>query len=309
MWRGSFLVCQVKMRVMSENDNFRAAVVMVLTMACYTLNDTFMKSVSGELPLGQAIFMRGCMVSVLVGVYAWRSGQLRVRIGKSDWWLTGWRVLGEALAAGLFLTAVFNMPLANATAILQIVPLAVTLAGAAFLGEPLGWRRITAILVGFAGVVLIVRPGADGFNVYAICALASVAAVVLRDLATRSLSAKVPSATVALIGAAGVAVLGALMGLGEQWVVPYPGSMLRLLGSALFLLAAYMLTIYVMRIGEIGYVAPFRYTGLIWALILGWLVFGEWPDAITLIGCAIIVGSGVYTVLRGQRVKRQAKGA
>lgn len=284
------------------SDNMRAAGLMTLAMAAITINDTFLKAVSDELPLGQALFLRGVLTSALLALYGWHRGVLTLGLAHADWRLIWLRALAESLAAFFFLTALFNMPLANATAILQILPLAVTLAGAVFLGEQLGWRRISAILVGFLGVLLILRPGPDGFNLYALYAVVAVAAIAARDLMTRGLSRQVPSITVALVGSLGVTLLGAGLGLAEDWSVPGPLAWAQLFGSSLFLLAAYITSVSVMRIGDVGFVAPFRYTALVWALILGLIVFGEWPTALTLLGAAIVAGSGIYTILREQRL-------
>jgi drug/metabolite transporter (DMT)-like permease len=186
--------------------------------------------------------------------------------------------VGEIGAAWFFITALFHLPLANVTAIIQTIPLAVTLAGALFLREPLGWRRFTAILVGFAGVLLIVRPGTEGFTLYSVYALISVLFVTIRDLATRRLSASVPSFTVAISAAAGVGLFGAAGDTARQRLgrgLPRAG--LFLAGASLFIVGGYIFSVMVMRVGDLATVAPFRYTSLIFALLLGFVFFGEWP--------------------------------
>ena len=186
------------------NDNVRGALLMMGSMAFFTFNDACMKALSDEIPLFQAIFMRGLATTVLMGVLATFLGGLRFAFSGRDWRLIALRTVAEVAAAYFFVTALFNMPIANATAILQALPLTVSLAGAVFLGEVIGWRRITAILVGFVGVLMIVKPGAAGFNTYALYALTTVGMVTIRDLAARRLSANVPSLTVALVAAAAV---------------------------------------------------------------------------------------------------------
>jgi S-adenosylmethionine uptake transporter len=282
----------------SASDNTYAAGLMTLSMAAFTINDTFLKALSDEVPLSEALFLRGCMTSALIVWLAWQQGVLTLRIAAADRARIGLRAVAEAGAAFFFLTALFSMPIANATAVLQALPLTVALASALFMGERLGWRRMAAILVGLAGVMLILRPGPDGFTLHALSALLAVAAITARDLLTRGLSGQVPSVMVALVGSVGVTLLGAALGAADQWVWPSLRAWLQLSGSALFILAAYLLSIMVMRVGDIGFVAPFRYTGLIWALVLGLLVFGEWPDALTLLGAAIVAGTGIYTILR-----------
>ena len=211
----------------------------------------------------------------------------------------------RSAAAWFFITALFHLPLANTTAIIQTIPLAVTLAGALFLREPLGWRRFTAILVGFAGVMLIVRPGTEGFNAYSVYALISVLFVVLRDLSTRRLSSDVPSFTVAISAAVGVGLFGGVGALTEPWVPVSTPAALVLAGASLFIVGGYIFSVMVMRVGDLATVAPFRYTSLIFSLLLGLAFFGEWPTALTLFGAAIVAGSGIYTLLRERQLRRR----
>ena len=149
----------------------RGAGFMIGSMTAFTVNDVFMKGLSGSLPLSQSIFLRSLLVIVLLGCFAWMQGALRFKPKPRDLKLVLMRAAAEIAAIYLFLTALFNMPIANATAILQALPLTVTLAGALFLGEAVGWRRIAAIVIGFIGVLFIVQPGSDGFTIYAIYAL------------------------------------------------------------------------------------------------------------------------------------------
>ncbi|MBM9593538.1 DMT family transporter [Roseitranquillus sediminis] len=286
-------------------DNLRGAALMTVSMAAFTINDTFMKSLSDELPLFQALLLRGIAVSILLAGAAWSTGALRMAIGRRDAFFIGLRTLGEIGAAYFFITALFNAPLANMTAILQALPLTVTLAGALFLREPIGLPRLVAIVIGFFGVLLIVRPGAAGFDVYALYGVAAVMGVTIRDLATRRISAPVPSVTVALAGSLGVALFAAVGATGTDWQPMSARATLQLGGSCLFLIAGYLLSVAVMRSGEIGFIAPFRYTGLVWALALGYLVFGDWPDEITLAGAGIVVSTGVFTLWRERRLRRR----
>jgi len=287
---------------MPLSDNARAALLMMGSMAAFTVNDTFMKSLNGHLPLFQAIFLRGLVTILILGGIAQLRGQLKLRLPRRDAGLLALRSLGEAGAAYFFITALFNMPLANATAIMQTVPLAVTLAGALFLGERVGWRRMAAIVIGFGGVILIVRPGAEGFNVFALYALIAVASVTLRDLATRRMSRDIPSLTVAASGAVAVTLLGGVMSFTIDWAPMTSFSLAMLAGSTTFVMLGYMLSIGAVRLGEIGFVSPFRYTALVWGIALGLLVFGHFPDLLTLAGTAIIAATGLFTLLRERRL-------
>jgi S-adenosylmethionine uptake transporter len=288
------------------SDNTRGILLMMASMACFTLNDACMKAVGQHLPLFQALLIRGAVTTILLVALARALGGLRFDIARRDWVLIGLRTLGETGAAWFFITALFHLPLANTTAIIQTIPLAVTLAGALFLREPLGWRRFTAILVGFAGVMLIVRPGTEGFNAYSIYALISVLFVVLRDLSTRRLSPDVPSFTVAICAAMGVGLFGGLgAAVTAEWVPVTTTAALIIGGASLFIVGGYIFSVMVMRVGDLATVAPFRYTSLIFSLALGLAFFGEWPTGLTLLGAAIVAGSGIYTLLRERQLRRR----
>jgi S-adenosylmethionine uptake transporter len=278
---------------------------MTLAMAAYTINDACMKLLGDHLPIGQVLFLRGGVTSVLIAVWVVWRGAWRIRLSAADWGRVGLRTLAEAGAAFFFISALFHMPLANASAVLQALPLTVALAGALFLGEPLGWRRLTAIMIGFLGVLLIVKPGPDGFDGYTLYAVCAVAAITLRDLATRRLGGTVPTATVVLFATLSGAFLGAGLSPGETWVAVSPSSMMLLAASVAFILIAYVLSVMVMRIGDIGVIAPFRYTGLLWALVLGFLAFGDWPSMLTLLGAGVVVATGIFTYYR-ERVVAQS---
>lgn len=278
---------------------------MMGSMAAFTVNDAFLKALSGELPLFQTVFLRGLGTVVLMLLLARATGALRVRVARRDWGRMALRTLAEVAAAYFFISALFNMPLANATAILQALPLAVTLAGAMFLGEAVGWRRIAAILVGFTGVMLIVRPGADGFNIYSLYALAAVGAVTIRDLAARKLSREVPTLLAALVAAIGVTVAAGIATTTQEWQPVSASAWGYLAGSSVLIIGGYTFSVAAMRVGEIAVIAPFRYTSLLWALVLGLAFFGEWPDGVTLAGAGIVVASGVYTFYRERRTARK----
>ena len=210
----------------------------------------------------------------------------------------------------LFLVALMHMPLANLSAIMQSLPLAVALGAAVAFGDPLGWRRMTAIGIGFVGVLIIIRPGTEGFDVWSVMALGSVLAVVVRDLAARSLSRGIPSLTVAVWASISVTVMGVPVALVEGWEPVTLVEALWLGVAAVNLIVGYQTVVMVMRVGDIGFVAPFRYMSLIWALILGWMIFGSFPDRLTLVGSGIVVATGLFTIWRERhRSRRKAAGA
>jgi len=289
------------------SDNLRGAGFMMIAMAAFTLGDACMKAVAAQMPLYQAVTLRGLVTLPLLALIGHLSGGLNFRATFKAGRLIGWRLVGEVVSTLTFFIALVHMPLAVLSAIMQALPLAVTAAAAVFLGEKVGWRRLLAICAGFVGVLIIVRPGPEGLNIYALVALVSVAFVVLRDIATRRLPVAVPSTTVALFSALSVTVVCGALSLAEPWR-PVPVQAMWLIPMAgACVVTGYIFIIRVMRVGDVGFTTPFRYTSLVWAMILGWFAFGEWPDMLTLLGAFIVVASGAFTLVREARLKRKSR--
>ncbi len=290
------------------SPNLKGALLMMGSMAAFTFNDACIKLVAGDLPLFQIVFLRGVLTTVFIGVLAYAFGLRSLAIPREDWGRVAGRTVAEIASMVAFLVALTHMPLANVTSILAALPLTITLAGALFLGEPVGWKRLAAILVGFSGVLLIVKPGGEGFNVYSLVAVMAVMLVTARDLFTRRFSDGVPSLAVAVITAGSVGLFGGLLMLWQGWETVSAGQSGLVAGAAVFIVGGYLFSIMVMRVGEIGFVAPFRYTALIWALLLGWFVFGDWPRPLTLIGAAIVVSTGIFTLYRERKLREVGDG-
>lgn len=287
------------------NPNTKGALLMMGSMAAFTLNDTLVKVALRDLPLFQLVAMRGVLAVFLVYGLARYLGALHLNFSNRDRLLVALRSLAELSATFFFLTALKNMPLANVTAILQALPLTVTLGAALVFSEQVGWRRILAIAIGFGGMVLIVRPGPDGFSLYSIYALIAVASITVRDLVTRRMSPQVPSMVVTLATSLSITVAAAIASVFEGWV-PVSGAAGSLVAAAaVFVLMGYLFSVMVMRQGDVGFIAPFRYSSLIWALGLGWAVFDEWPDGLTMLGATLIVAAGLFTLFR-ERARREA---
>lgn len=287
---------------MRVTSNMEGAVLMTASMAAFTFNDMLFKLLNDTLPFFQVLFLRSLVASVLLAGIIHHKHAWMTRFSGRDWRFILLRSAAEVAAAYFFLTALVHLPIANVTAILQALPLTVTLAAALFLREPVGWRRLVAILIGLIGVLLIIRPGGDDFNIYAVYAVMAVICVTIRDLAVRRMSAKVPSMMVALISSIGVLVFGAIGAFFIDWQ-PLNGREYAMLGGAsVFILGAYLFSVMAMRVGDIGFVSPFRYTSLLVALVLGLVVFREWPDALTLLGAGIVVATGLFTIWREQRM-------
>jgi drug/metabolite transporter (DMT)-like permease len=291
---------------MQLSDNARGAVLMTIAMAAFTLNDTAMKLAMQNLPLFQAIGLRGLLATGALLVIGWRLGGLRLRLPVRDRWLLALRSLAEVMGTLTFLAALIHMPLANLSAILQVLPLAVTLAAALFLGDRVGWRRMTAILLGFLGVLIIIRPGPQGFDLWALMGLLSVACVVVRDLATRRMSASLPSVTVALTAAVTVLAMGGIGTMVQGWQPVALRDGLLLTAAAGALIVGYLTVVMTMRVGDISFVAPFRYTALLWAMALDFMIFGHLFDPLTLLGAGLVVATGIFTFWRERQLSRAA---
>ncbi|MEX3016904.1 DMT family transporter [Gymnodinialimonas hymeniacidonis] len=286
------------------NPNLQGALLMMGSMAAFTMNDVFVKLLAETVPLFQIVFLRGVMTTVLLAATVAAFGKLTFRIPRGDRAKVALRTVFEVLTVVTFLTALVNMELANATAILAALPLVVTLGAALLFKEPVGWRRWTAIAVGASGVFLIVQPGTAGFNAYSLLALVAVFLVAGRDLSTRAFSNQVPLMSIAVLTAASVGAFGGIMSLTIEWVPMTGREIAYLAGSALFIIGGYVLSIFVMRVGDVAVTSPFRYTALVFALILGVVVFAEFPNALALTGAAIVVATGVFTLIRERQVAR-----
>lgn len=287
------------------SPNLTGALLMMASMACFTINDALLKATGGELHLFQLLFLRGILATLLIAMLAYLRGALRGGISRHDWSMIMLRSASEIGAAYFFVTALLNMPLANVTAILQILPLTVTLGAALFFRDPVGWKRLSAIAIGFCGMLLIVRPGTEGFTVWSVYALIAVLCVTARDLSTRRLSSTVPSLMVTLCASLAVLVAAGLASTTVSWapVTFELGGLI--LASSLFIVGGYFFSVQVMRAGDVSFIAPFRYTGLIWALVLGWVLFGDWPAPLTLLGAAIVVATGLFTLYRERRLMQR----
>ncbi len=284
-------------------NNLFGAMLMALTMLCFVSNDALMKYVFQSISVEQGIFVRGILTVPLIALIAYLRKSLFVRVDWCDMKIVIARSITELVATLLFLTALSHMPLANITAVLQALPLTVTMFAAICFGEAVGWRRWTAISIGFLGVLIVIRPGAEGFNGYALMALICVGFVTVRDAITRRLNVKVPSLFVALISAIPICVYGGTVTMITGWAPVTPAMWGVFALTALAVTGGYLFSVMAMRNGEISFVAPFRYTGMIWAILFGILLFGELPDETTLIGTSIVIGMGIYAFHR-ERVRK-----
>lgn len=286
------------------NENRRGILGMIASMVLFICNDALIKHVSESLPTGQIIFLRGLSATLLIATMAVALGAWRQMPAVFDRPVLA-RAAIDSLGTFLYLLALFNMPIANVTAVNLSVPLMLTVCAAFLLREQVGWRRWSAVVAGFVGVLLVVQPAAAGFNWFALVALAATATHAARDLLTRRIRAGIPSIIVTLSTAIVVTIAAAGVSAVEGWQ-PLPMRELTLLiVASAFLSGGYYLVIDCMRHGELSVVAPFRYTAMLWALLLGYFVWGDVPNLLAWIGIALLVGSGLY-IFHREQVRRRA---
>nr|WP_111302051.1 DMT family transporter [Paracoccus saliphilus] len=290
---------------LQPGDNLRGAGLMTLSMMGFSCNDAVIKFLTQDMPLYQAITLRGLFVMAALVVLASRSGGLQLRIGRNARLPMILRLVGEIASTLLFLNALQRMAIGDLTAVMQSLPLVVMLGAAVFFKEKLGWRRLIAVGVGMAGVLIILRPGSGTFGIWSLVALAAMLMVALRDLATRQFGREVSSTTIAFYAAVVVTLTGFILSLVQGWIMPELQHILLLILSGSFLTVGYVSAVAAMRVGEISAVAPFRYTSLLAAILLGLVVFGDWPDLWTWVGSGLVVGAGIYTIWREAQLGRR----
>ncbi|MFN8829393.1 MAG: DMT family transporter [Labrys sp. (in: a-proteobacteria)] len=283
--------------------NRRGMAAMVAAMGCFVVNDTLVKLSSASLPPTQIMAIRGLFASLAVLVLILALGQWRkVRLLIARPALL--RCLLEAIVTGLFVTALAHVTLGAITAILQVAPLVLTALSAILLREQVGWRRWAAVLFGFFGVILIIRPGLDGLDFYATLAVACAVMVAFRELSTRWVSVETPTVVLTLGTTMAVMLAGAVCIPFEPWH-PVSGATLVKLAIAGLLVASgnwFIITAY--RGTEVSAVGPFRYSIVLFAMVIGYFVFAEVPDAIAILGTVIVVASGLYAAHR-EMVRRR----
>jgi len=288
-------------------DNVKGIVLLLVAMVGFTIEDLFIKQLSGSLPVGQILILIGLGAGLVFLVALAVQGQsLRNRAAWQP--MPVLRALAEGGAAMSFATALALVDISVVAAVFQATPLAITMGAALFLGEQVGWRRWSAIFVGFIGVLMIIRPGLDGFEPNALLVLISVLCVAARDLMTRRMNANIPSFVVSVQAYAAVIVAGVILLLitGQPVAAPTSFEWGMLAGGTLFGVIAYYGIVTATRIADAAVITPFRYSRLVFSMIGGAIVFAERPDTMTLAGSALIIATGLYTFVRERRLARRA---
>ncbi len=284
----------------SAAANRRGIVCMVGAMGCFVTNDALVKFASQSMPSAQLIFIRGFMSVLLVLAVAHALGATtRLREATRGW--VALRALVDAIATMLYLGSLFHLPIGNATAINLAAPLFMTMFAALFMAERVRGARWLAVGFGFLGVLLVIQPRAEGFNAWALVCLLGTLFHAARDLMTRRIHAGIPSILITLATAVAVTVVSGVGSLLQGWR-PFGLFEFGLLALAsVFLTGGYYFIINSMRHGEMTLVAPFRYSGLLFALVLGYAVWGEVPNTLAWFGIALLIASGLYVLVSEKR--------
>lgn len=294
---------------MKRTDNAAATLLMVGSMAAFAVEDLFLKRAAMALPPGQVVAMMGAGGALVFWIIAALQRQpiLTMQALRGAPLL---RALSEAGATMLYITALALIPLSVNSALLQASPLVVTLGAALFLGESVGWRRWTAIAIGFTGVLIVLQPWDAGFHPAGILTVLCVVVLAARDLSTRAMPANIGTWQLVTWAYLALVVAGVvLMALGQDRPAPIDSTRWVDLAMALVTgLFGYYAVTAATRLGEAAVIAPFRYTRLVFALILAMVFLGERPGPAMLIGAALIIGSGLYTFAR-ERMRARAAAA
>lgn len=288
-------------------ENLRAIALMIASMALFAVSDAFIKAVGGSLPTAQLIIVMGLGTAFGFALICRAQGiAVFSRVFFHPAVLA--RNLSEMLGAIGFITALVTIPLSVASSILQAAPLVITMGAALLLGEAVGWRRWSAIAIGFVGVLIIVRPGAEAFDPNMLWALLGVFGLAGRDLASRAVPNAIPNVQLATYGSSMLIPAGILvMPISDPMLWPDVATWVLVALIVAFGATGYLAITAASRLGDVGAVTPFRYTRLIFALAIGIFFFGERPDLATYLGAALIVGSGLFTIWRErQRLRGDA---
>ena len=285
-------------------ENLKGILFMILAMAGFAFEDLFIKLLSTYFPISEVIIILGFTGTFIFFIIALLQNAPIIHKDLLNKHVII-RTICELLGAVFFVTAIALTPLSSATAILQIAPLLVTIGAVIFFKEKVGWRRWTAVFIGFIGVLLIVRPGFEGFMPASIFAILGSVFLAARDLATRAMQVKLPSVTIALYAFIAFGISGILIiPFNSPMVLPTSNQIIYFIGASAFGVIAYYSLVISSRIGEMSVISPFRYSRIVFAMLLAIIILDENPDGLTLIGASIVVASGLYTFVRETVLKK-----
>jgi S-adenosylmethionine uptake transporter len=290
----------------SQNHTLRAGLYMVITTACFVAGDTCIKLIGTTLPLAQVICLIGLVSSLFLLMVCGQQGIVKaVPLIFTRTVLL--RSLFDTMGTFMFISALMHMPLANLSSVMQSVPLVVVVVAVIFLGEKAGLSRIAAVIAGFVGVLLIVKPSPQTLTIYEFLAVGAVIVVALRDLVTKRIPAHVPLLVIALANAVFISVSGFGVGLVQGFNTVEVWQLALLLGAGFFVTISYFFIVATVRLGDLSATAPFRYSEVVFAIIAGILVFGEYPDAVSYVGMGLVIAAGLFAAHREAAQTRDAE--
>ncbi len=286
-------------------ENLRGAALMVLAMGLFAVEDAIIKDLAETMPIGQILSVTclGGLILFVVwflirGIPLWQPEYLDRKVLLRSGF--------DAAGSALFVTSLALIPLTTASAVIQATPLVVAMGAAIFLGQEVGWRRWLAIILGFIGVLIIIRPGTEGFEIATLLAVGGMFGLATRDLLTRALTVSLSGPQLATHTFAVIVPVGYLMSLlqGQAFIMPDIQQTIGLFGCIVIGVLAYLAIVAATRHGNAGIISSFRYSRMVFALILGFIFFNETPDVATIAGVSIIIGSGLFTLWREARLHR-----
>jgi drug/metabolite transporter (DMT)-like permease len=280
--------------------NKRGVVYLLIAMAVFVINDAIVKAVAVSMPPGELMLIRSLFAVPMVFAILTVSGDAKHLPMLFDR-VVLLRAVFELLVAVMFISALAHLPLADITSIMQATPIFLTLIVAALGIERIDWRGWLAVFIGFVGVLLVAKPTGGGEWTYSLIALASAIFVAIRDLLTRRLPSKIPSMIVTQGTTISVVFGGIALGLFETWTMPSWSSVGLLAVAACFVTIGNVYVIKAYRTADVGILSPFRYSIIFFAVVMGFAVFGEIPDFLTVGGTALIVAAGLYTIVHERR--------
>lgn len=289
---------------MPLTGNLRGIVALCAATACFVFNDAMVKLAAERLPTGEIITLRGAVTLSIIVVAVWAAGQFR-HLPRLKQRAVIMRSVLEPIVAALYITALAHVPLAELTAIALTTPLMMTAASVLVLREAVGWRRWSAVLAGFAGMLLVVKPSPSGIDVYALLGVLTCVGVTTRDLVTRRIDPATPSLIISLATSIAVMALGLAISVTETWFWPTTNEILWLALAAVGVAIANVFIVMAFRGVEVSVVSPFRYSAMVWALALGIGIWGAIPDRWSWLGIALIIGAGLY-VLHRERLRARS---
>lgn len=288
----------------ADQQNLRAIALMVLAMLAFAIEDMFIKFSARTISVGQILILLGLFGGfIFLGLARMRGEKVTRAILTEKNLLI--RTTSEVIGTFGYTTALTLIPLSIASAILQATPLMVTMGAALILGETVGWRRWSAVVVGFIGMLMIIRPGMDGFDANSLFAVLGAVGLAMRDLITRRIPAYVPTTMISAQAFFAIAIIGIfMMFAGDGWQAVNLSTLAFVSGGIICGVLGYLAITTSARIGESSAIAPFRYARLIFGMTIGVAMFSEKIDAWVLIGSAILIATGIYAIYRERKVSR-----